>query len=99
MRAVNHSGRKSLREIIGIASHLDGLLSERWYRLPADQAYLMVSDLARIEKELGYLAEDVECLVLPKKKPLAAPVRGDHAREPQPLPTDAVQQTSGQAAV
>jgi hypothetical protein len=55
--------RQHLRNIIGVASHLDGLLCERGGRLPSDAAALLRADLERIEKDLGFLSDDVEHLL------------------------------------
>jgi hypothetical protein len=55
--------RRLLRNIIGVASHLDGLLCEHGKSLPLDAGALLRADLERIDKELGFLADDVEFLV------------------------------------
>jgi hypothetical protein len=55
-----------LRNIIGTASALDAMCSEGG-PLPADAADLVLADVRRIEKELGYLVDDL-AYVLPSRR-------------------------------
>jgi hypothetical protein len=52
--------RQQLRNLIGVASHLDGLLCEFPHALAADDAAVVLADVRRLEQELGHLADDVE---------------------------------------
>ncbi len=65
---MNEPLRQQLREIIGVSSHLDGLLCEHGSRLPPDVAAILQTDFARIGKELAWLSDDLEPLVIPKRK-------------------------------
>jgi hypothetical protein len=58
--------RARLREVIGVASHLDGLVCEEGKSLPPDVAAVVLEDVSKMAMELGWLADDVE-LRLPKR--------------------------------
>jgi hypothetical protein len=60
--------RQQLRNLIGVASHLDGLLCENGKALPADTAAAVLEEASRLAKEIGWLADDVE-LRLPRRTP------------------------------
>jgi hypothetical protein len=58
--------RQQLRNLIGVASHLDGLLCEAGKTLPADTAAAVLEEASRLAQEIGWLADDVE-LRLPRR--------------------------------
>jgi hypothetical protein len=59
--------RARLREIIGVASHLDGVVCEQGKALAPDVAAVVLEDVSRLAKELGWLADDVE-MRLPRRQ-------------------------------
>jgi hypothetical protein len=69
---VSNPIRQQLRNLIGVASHLDGLLCENGKALPADIAAAVLEEASRLAKEIGWLADDVE-LRLPCRTPSRRP--------------------------
>jgi hypothetical protein len=66
---MNNPIRTHLREIIGVASHIDGLVCEQGNALSADVAAILLAELSKIAQELGWLADDVEIrLPRPRRK-------------------------------
>jgi hypothetical protein len=65
--------RQQLRNLIGVASHLDGLLCEDGKALPADLAAAVLEEASRLAEEIGWLADDVE-LRLPRRVPSRRPM-------------------------
>jgi hypothetical protein len=58
--------REQLREIIGMASHLDGIVCEQGKAIAPDVAAVVLEDVSRMARELGWLADDVE-MRLPRR--------------------------------
>jgi hypothetical protein len=59
--------QKLLRSILGVASHLDGIVCEQGKAIHGDVAAVLLADLTRIGQELGWLADDVE-IRLPRRQ-------------------------------
>jgi hypothetical protein len=73
--------RRQLRNLIGVASHLDGLLCEAGKALPADLTAAVLEEASRLAKEIGWLADDVE-LRLPRRTPAGRPAGPSQADRP-----------------